>query len=85
MTTTTTPFRVKSVETVYEVRGRDLQRAITSAGMTQASLSQACGYTSGARICRMVKNQKTRIGGTALNKIVRILKRNGVETAGLVT
>ena len=77
-------FKVKPVETVYEVRGRDLLRAIESSGMTQASLSKACGYTSGAFICRMVKRPKSRIGGDALQKIVRVLSRNGVPTDGLV-
>ena len=83
-TTTASTLKVKPVETVYEVRGRDLLRAINASGMTQASVSKACGYTSGARICRMVKSQKTRIGGDALQRIVRVLQRNGVRTDGLV-
>ena len=77
-------LRVKPVETVYEVRGADLRRAISAANMTQAEISKACGYTSGARICRMVKATKTRIGGNALHTILRVLKRRGVSVQGLV-
>lgn len=78
-------LRVKPVETTYEVRGSSLKRAIEASGLTQAELSSALGFTSGAYLCRLCKSDKTRLSSSTLDRIARILSRRGVTIDGMLS
>ncbi len=85
MTTTATPtFKVREVDTIYEINGLALKRALDQAGMTQAELARICGYQSSSRVCHIIKGGRTRISSKPLTKIVNALKKHGVSIEGLV-
>ena len=84
-TETATPtFSVREVDTIYEISGHALKRALVGAGMSQAELARQCGYQSSSRVCHIIKSGRTRISAKPLGKIVKALRKYGVTIEGLV-
>ena len=84
LTSSPPSFHVREVDTIYEINGTALKRALNQAGISQADLSRLCGYKSTARVCHLVRGGRTRISAKPLSKIVNALKKYGVPTQGLV-
>jgi transcriptional regulator with XRE-family HTH domain len=80
----TATFKVREVDTIYEINGAALKRALDQAGMSQAELARLCGYQSSSRVCHIIKRGRTRISAKPLAKIVNALKKHGVSIEGIV-
>jgi hypothetical protein len=75
-------IEVKEVDRVYTFDGLALKSAIAAVGVSQSQLSELCGFTGAAHICRLLNTREARVHGESFKRIVAALRTIGVSVDG---
>jgi hypothetical protein len=75
-------IEVSEVDRVYVFDGLAVKDAIAKVGVSQAQLSELCGFTGAAHVCRLLNTRKARVHGESLKRIVSALRNIGIEVEG---
>lgn len=75
-------IEVSEVDRVYTFNGPALKNALAEVGVSQAQLSELCGFTGAAHICRLLNTTEARVHGESFKRIAKALRTIGVTVEG---
>ena len=75
-------IEVSEVDRVYVFDGLAVKEAIAKVGVSQAQLSELCGFTGAAHVCRLLNSRKSRVHGESFKALASALRTIGIVVEG---
>jgi hypothetical protein len=76
---------VSEVDRVYTFDGLAVKEALATVGVSQAQLSELCGFTGAAHVCRLLNSREARVHGESFKRIASALRTIGISVVGFPT